>query len=84
MFFPVGSTHEALETTAAAKAVCGGCPVRDPCLFYAVATRQPYGIFGGLSEDDRRHLTPVFTTQASPTPPPSILRARPSDPEEKR
>ena len=41
---------------AAAKTVCGRCRVQGPCLAYALATRQPYGIFGGLSEDDRRGL----------------------------
>jgi len=40
---------------AAAKAICGRCPVRMPCVLYALATRQRYGVWGGLTEDDRRH-----------------------------
>jgi WhiB family transcriptional regulator, redox-sensing transcriptional regulator len=39
---------------AAAKAICAGCPVRMPCALYALATRQRYGVWGGLAEDDRR------------------------------
>jgi WhiB family redox-sensing transcriptional regulator len=39
---------------AAAKAVCAGCPVQLPCALYALATRQRYGMWGGLTEDDRR------------------------------
>jgi WhiB family transcriptional regulator, redox-sensing transcriptional regulator len=39
---------------AAAKAICGSCPVRTPCTLYALATRQQYGVWGGLTEDDRR------------------------------
>jgi WhiB family redox-sensing transcriptional regulator len=38
---------------AAAKAVCARCPVRMPCVLYALTTHQPYGVWGGLAEDDR-------------------------------
>ncbi len=36
-----------------AKAVCGSCPVLDACRKHALAVQEPYGIWGGLSEDDR-------------------------------
>ena len=39
---------------AAAKRVCGTCKVREVCAAYAIATREPYGTWGGLSENDRR------------------------------
>jgi WhiB family transcriptional regulator, redox-sensing transcriptional regulator len=39
---------------AAAKAVCARCPVQMPCALYALATAQPYGVWGGLTEDDRQ------------------------------
>jgi WhiB family redox-sensing transcriptional regulator len=43
-----------------AKAICARCPVREPCLAYAVRIREPHGIWGGLSEAERRPLiTPV-------------------------
>ena len=38
---------------ATAKAICATCPVRQQCAEYALAAREPYGIWGGLSEDDR-------------------------------
>jgi WhiB family transcriptional regulator, redox-sensing transcriptional regulator len=41
---------------AAAKQVCGSCRVRELCAAYAIATREPYGTWGGLSEHDRREL----------------------------
>jgi len=41
---------------AAAKQVCGSCRVVEVCAAYAIATREPYGTWGGLSENDRRAL----------------------------
>jgi WhiB family redox-sensing transcriptional regulator len=38
---------------AAAKEICARCPVQMPCALFALATRQPYGVWGGLTEDDR-------------------------------
>ena len=38
---------------SAAKAVCKACPVIQQCLDHALETREPYGIWGGLSEDER-------------------------------
>jgi WhiB family redox-sensing transcriptional regulator len=36
-----------------AKAVCERCPVRRECAQHALAVREPYGVWGGLSEDER-------------------------------
>lgn len=44
------------ESTAAAKSVCQGCPVRAECLSFALENRERYGVWGGLSERDRRKL----------------------------
>lgn len=38
---------------ARAKRVCEGCPVRQPCLDHALAVREPYGVWGGLSAAER-------------------------------
>ena len=50
-FFPEkgGSTREA-------KRICMGCEVRDACLDYALAHDERFGIWGGLSERERRRL----------------------------
>jgi WhiB family transcriptional regulator, redox-sensing transcriptional regulator len=39
-----------------AKAVCSGCPVIENCLRWALTTREPYGVWGGLSPEDRDSL----------------------------
>ena len=41
-----------------AKAICARCPVVAPCAVYALTHREPYGIWGGLSERERRRLWP--------------------------
>ncbi len=39
-----------------AKRVCAACDVRLECADYAVRAREPYGVWGGLSEDERDHI----------------------------
>jgi WhiB family redox-sensing transcriptional regulator len=39
-----------------AKAICADCPVVEPCLRWALATREPYGVWGGLSVEERDAL----------------------------
>jgi WhiB family redox-sensing transcriptional regulator len=53
LFFP---DEEDGEQAAQAKAVCAGCPVRQQCLDYALATRIPVGVWGGLSTTERDAL----------------------------
>jgi WhiB family redox-sensing transcriptional regulator len=55
-FFPLGTTGLALEQITRAKAVCAQCPARNACLDWALATHQEAGIWGGLTEDERRAL----------------------------
>lgn len=56
LFFPVGTTGPAALQTAAAKAICMQCEVRAECLEWAMATDQDAGVWGGLSEEERRAL----------------------------
>ena len=37
----------------AAKQVCARCPVVDPCRAHAMSAREPYGVWGGMSESER-------------------------------
>ena len=46
-----GPRREAREK--AAKAVCAQCPVLAACRAHALAVQEPYGIWGGLTEDER-------------------------------
>ena len=54
--FPVGTTGPALVQAEKAKAVCARCPVRLQCLSWAMNTGQDSGVWGGLSEEERRLL----------------------------
>ena len=54
LFFPVGTTGIAVEQISSAKAVCEACDVKDPCLRFALETNQDSGIWGGLTEEERR------------------------------
>lgn len=56
LFFPIGLTGPARAQLEEAKAVCAGCPVRGRCLDWAVLTGVDHGVWGGLSEDERRAL----------------------------
>lgn len=39
-----------------AKKVCARCPVRAECLEHALRTEEPYGVWGGLNEVERRAI----------------------------
>src|SRR6266496_5772971 len=56
LFFPLGSTGPFLEQIRTAKGICWLCPVKRECLEWALATDQQAGIWGGLTEDERRTL----------------------------
>ncbi|CAN5406950.1 WhiB family transcriptional regulator [soil metagenome] len=59
VFFPPGHFEHKPEREAReaeAKAICSGCPVRITCLDWALATREPYGVWGGYSETERRQV----------------------------
>jgi WhiB family redox-sensing transcriptional regulator len=51
VFFP-----ERGESAEPARQICGGCPVREPCLEFALRQGITHGIWGGLTERDRRPL----------------------------
>lgn len=63
LFFPVVLYHDAtihsLRTSsryldkARAKEICEQCPVQSECLVYSFETRQPIGIWGGLTPAER-------------------------------
>lgn len=57
VFFPAEDEGAAARERRerAAKAVCAACPVRQSCAVHALADRELHGVWGGLSEADRRH-----------------------------
>jgi len=56
LFFPIGTTGQALLQIAKAKGVCCECTVKAECLEFALETNQDTGIWGGTSEDERRQI----------------------------
>jgi WhiB family transcriptional regulator, redox-sensing transcriptional regulator len=53
-FHPQAERNVARERRIArAKAICQACPAIKECLAHALRVREPYGIWGGLSEDER-------------------------------
>ena len=56
LFFPIGTTGSAIEQIGVAKSICERCSVRPECLEFAFETAQESGVWGGLTEDERRKL----------------------------
>jgi WhiB family transcriptional regulator, redox-sensing transcriptional regulator len=50
-FFVRGTAH-----AKAAVRLCQGCPVQEPCLEYALEEQIDFGVWGGLTERQRRSL----------------------------
>jgi WhiB family redox-sensing transcriptional regulator len=56
-FHPHGERGPArARREANAKAICRACPVLEQCRTHALTVREPYGIWGGLGEVERRDL----------------------------
>jgi WhiB family redox-sensing transcriptional regulator len=53
LFFPVGTAGPALDQVGQAKRICQACPVRQPCLDWALRYSMAFGIWGGTTEADR-------------------------------
>ncbi|WP_436764209.1 WhiB family transcriptional regulator [Streptosporangium sp. V21-05] len=56
LFFPIGNTGPALMQIEEAKQVCSTCSISEACLKWALESGQDAGVWGGLSEDERRAL----------------------------
>jgi WhiB family redox-sensing transcriptional regulator len=51
LFFP-----ERGASTRKAKAICNACEVKDDCLDFAIVNGEKFGIWGGMSERERRRV----------------------------
>ena len=56
LFFPAGRSGPAKLQAAEAKKVCAGCPVKDDCLEMSFEIGADHGVWGGLTEEERRAL----------------------------
>ncbi len=61
VFFPIGSTGQALEMIEIAKEICAECSVKAPCLEFALQTNQEAGVWGGATEEERRQIRKTWT-----------------------
>lgn len=75
LFFPVGEAGPALGQIEEAKAVCRRCPVVRTCRAWALDHHEEAGVWGGLSEQERRAIRTRAARAAlrrvPPEPPPS-------------
>ena len=64
-FHPTGEREPGRsDREQAAKAVCRSCRVRQPCADFALRTREPYGVWGGMTELERQeHIYGVRPTR---------------------
>ncbi|MGP8162997.1 MAG: WhiB family transcriptional regulator [Acidimicrobiales bacterium] len=63
LFFPVGTTGQAVEQIEAAKSVCTQCGAQAECLEFALTTNQESGVWGGASEEERRKLRKAWLAE---------------------
>jgi WhiB family transcriptional regulator, redox-sensing transcriptional regulator len=64
LFFPPSTAERKEERERRemrAKSICNVCPVNSECLEYALTIREPYGIWGGLTETERRGMLTVVS-----------------------
>jgi hypothetical protein len=57
VFFAVGDAGPARRQNEVAKQICRTCPVSTACLDYALRTGQYTGVWGGLTDKERRGLS---------------------------
>ena len=77
LFFP-----ERGASTREAKEVCRGCVVRDECLEYALTNGEKFGIWGGMSERERRRIRrqrAIARAELVGLVPRAVLEATPKD-----
>ena len=53
---PSCSSQSGVHLPREAKEVCRGCVVREDCLEFAIANSEKFGIWGGMSERERRRV----------------------------
>lgn len=56
LFFPISSAGPAVRQVARAKAICAHCEIQQACLNYALDAGPVQGVWGGMTEDERKLL----------------------------
>ena len=68
MFFPSGSSMQYVAQVIAAKAVCDKCPVKVECRDAAFQFDNEYGVWAGLSEEERKIMRKGQKRRSYPSP----------------
>jgi len=68
LFFPLGNTGTAITQAEEARAICRRCPAIEACGEWALATGQDAGVWGGMTEDERRTIRRRRSRKAAPRP----------------
>jgi WhiB family redox-sensing transcriptional regulator len=68
LFFPPESARGPARRKRedAARAICSNCPVLEACRAHGLRVREPYGVWGGLSEDERAEIYAARRRQRRP------------------
>lgn len=56
LFFPIGALGPAVRQSDDARSICARCTVRNECLGWAMEQGMDHGVWGGLTEEERRSL----------------------------
>ena len=78
LFFPPGKGVQLQSQIRAAKKVCAACPVRAECLDFALGNQLNHGVWGGLTEDERKTLRRARPGTGRPGAPASAGAVRPT------
>ncbi|MER6579613.1 WhiB family transcriptional regulator [Nonomuraea sp. NPDC001023] len=76
LFFPISLEGPGRSQVEKAKTICGRCPVRRPCLQYALDTRQAHGVWGGTDPEQRRELSAPAVPRQESVPAPQLRGGR--------
>jgi WhiB family redox-sensing transcriptional regulator len=75
-YFPRGQGYPLASREQEAKRVCARCPVREECLAYAIDNDLREGIWGGLTDNERRPLDGRLVVAPGQTPTQAVLAVR--------
>ena len=82
LFFPISHSGPAVRQVMRAKAICARCDIRRECLRYALSAGSIQGVWGGMTEAERRRLqrqrrrADVLDSARVPVRVPEAARAR--------
>ena len=79
LFFPIAvGTSVAAQQIARAQRICAGCTVRQQCLDFAMRTREPAGIWGGTTPEERLRVHRARHRRTARRPLPEFPQSRAS------